>query len=206
MTITLIIARHGNTFEPDEIPTRVGKYTDLKLAKKGYEQGYKLGFKLLNDDMVPNTIFASTLVRTQDTAKAACEAMGIKADVQCLDIFDEIDYGPDENKPEDLVVGRIGQQAINDWNDYAIVPDGWCVDPDKVIDDWQKFALKLVKNGQNKIVLVVTSNGIARFAPYITGDYDDFYKKYPLKLRTGAYGILKYDDGMWHVECWDERP
>ena len=40
---TLIIARHGNTFNPGDTPTRVGKHTDMPLVEKGEAQGRALG-------------------------------------------------------------------------------------------------------------------------------------------------------------------
>lgn len=208
MTITLIIARHGNTFESDETPTRVGKNTDLKLTHKGYEQAHHLGEMLSQQWLIPDVVFTSTLLRTQETAHSICNAMDMQHDIIMLDIFDEIDYGPDENQPEDAVIARIGQNAIDAWDDHAIVPDGWLVDPDKLIQNWQNFAADLIKNNVegDLTVLVVTSNGIARFAPHLTGDFEAFREKYPLKLRTGAYGILKYEHNAWHVEAWDKRP
>jgi 2,3-bisphosphoglycerate-dependent phosphoglycerate mutase len=208
MTITLIIARHGNTFEPHETPTRIGKRTDLKLAKKGYVQGVELGKTLFKKGFKPHIVYASTLIRTRETAHAACVAMGIKADIHCLDIFDEIDYGPDENKPEAAVIARIGEQAIKKWNAQAAVPPGWRVDPEGLIRSWQDFTVDLIRQaaGQDLIVLVVTSNGVARFAPHITGDFEGFKTKYPLKLRTGAYGVFKYDADKWTAARWDERP
>ena len=40
---TLIIARHGNTFGPEDTPTRVGARTDVPLVGSGLEQGRALG-------------------------------------------------------------------------------------------------------------------------------------------------------------------
>ena len=39
---TLIIARHGNTFDKGDIPTRVGARTDLPLVEKGRAQAKAL--------------------------------------------------------------------------------------------------------------------------------------------------------------------
>lgn len=43
---TLIIARHGNTFGPDDTPTRVGARTDLPLVESGIQQARLLGTHL----------------------------------------------------------------------------------------------------------------------------------------------------------------
>ena len=54
-------------------------------------------------------------------------------------------------------------------------------------------------------VMVVTSNGIARFAPHITGDFDGFAAAHPLKISTGAVCVLSYDNGKWHVIGWNVK-
>ena len=59
-----------------------------------------------------------------------------------------------------------------------------------------KYTYQILQNYQNKTVMIVTSNGIARFAPYLTGDYAAFKEQYNIKLKTGAYGVF---------ECHDNR-
>ncbi len=43
MGVTLYIVRHGNTFEPDEPPRRIGRRTDLPLVESGRAKEDKLG-------------------------------------------------------------------------------------------------------------------------------------------------------------------
>ena len=121
--------------------------------------------------------------------------------------FDEIDYGPDENRPEVEVVARVGQAAIDAWNERAEVPLGWKVNPMDVISNWQRFADELISLEQ-RVVLVVTSNGIARFAPHLTGDFGGFLARFELKLSTGAVGILRHNqnEDNWVVDDWNVRP
>lgn len=201
---TLIIARHGNTFTPEQIPTRVGKRTDFPLVDSGRKQAEKLGNYLLEHKLVPDLVYTSKLQRTQETAKIALQATGVSRHVVALDIFDEIDYGEDENQPEDKVIARIGAQAIKDWDEHAIVPQGWVTSPDEIINNWTNFAENLKYSG--KIVLVLTSNGIARFAPLLAGTMAEFKEKHPLKLSTGALGILRFNGQKWHIEGWNIRP
>jgi probable phosphoglycerate mutase len=203
---TLIIARHGNTFEKDETPTRVGKHTDLPLTAKGLEQGAAIGRYLRDHKLIPDVVYASNLQRTQQTAEAAIKASGVSNPVFALDIFDEIDYGPDENKLEDAVIARLGAQAIIDWDEKALVPDGWIVDPAQIIQNWIDFGDQIRAHDDNETVLVVTSNGIARFAPHLTGDFDGFCATYDIKLATGALGVFEYIDCVWRVKDWGVRP
>lgn len=204
---TLIIARHGNTFGPNDTPTRVGAHTDLPLVEKGEEQARAIGRYLAENRLIPDTVYSSKLQRTYQTAKIAIKESGVANPIFQLDIFNEIDYGPDENQTEDKVIARIGAQAILDWDDNAKVPDGWKVDPLEVIQNWIGFADQISAHNDNETVLVVTSNGIARFAPHITGDYDGFLKDHNIKLSTGAIAILKHDrDSGWRVEAWNVKP
>ena len=203
---TLIIARHGNTFDKGDIVTRVGGRTDLPLVEKGREQAKAIGRYLQKNRLIPDVVYSSNLQRTYDTAQIAIQESGVTNPIFQLDIFNEIDYGPDENKPEEEVVARIGKEAIDAWDKDAIVPDGWKVDPEQLIKYWHDFADQIKAHDDNETVLVVTSNGTARFAPYITEKYEDFIKTYTLKLSTGAIGILEFSEGVWQVKAWNIRP
>ena len=198
---TLIIARHGNTFDPGDTPTRVGARTDLPLVDKGREQAKAIGKYLKENKMVPDVVYTSTLKRTIETAQIAIQETGVTNPTFALEIFNEIDYGPDENKPESDVIARIGEQAIKDWDEKAIVPNGWEFDPQQAIQNWQDFADQIRAHDDDETVLVVTSNGIARFAPYITGDFERFTAKHKIKLATGAIAILKHTPDGWIVQA-----
>ncbi len=211
----LIIARHGNTFNSGDIPTRVGARTDIPLVEKGQEQAKAIGRYLKDNDLLPDIAYSSTLKRTRETAILALKEAGISLPVYELDIFNEIDYGEDENKTEKDVISRIGKNAIEQWDNNAIVPNGWKVNPNEIIENWQNFAYQLTKTHDivtNRVMnidetaLVVTSNGIARFAPYITEDFDSFAKQYKIKLRTGSLGILAFSQGKWRVVDWNIVP
>ena len=201
----LIIARHGNTFEKGETPRRVGARTDLPLTETGCMQARALGRWLKAKALQPGLVYSSQLQRTEKTARLAMEEAGYAPQVIPLAIFNEIDYGPDENLPEDAVITRLGEQALRDWDDKALVPPGWNFNPDQCIADWQDFAAQIV-DSQTGCVLVVTSNGTARFAPHITGDFDSFRKTYPLKLSTGCAGVFEYENGRWIARGWNLKP
>ena len=198
----LIIARHGNTFEPHEIPRRVGARTDLPLVEKGREQAAALGRYLRENGMLPEAVYASQLKRAVETAELALAAAKFKLPVRQTDIFNEIDYGIDENRPEEEVKARLGEQALKDWDEKGVVPPGWEADPAALIRNWRDFAVHIVGEHPQGTVLVVTSNGVARFAPQLAA-----FDAYP-KLSTGALGILHYeDDGAgWNLEGWNIRP
>ncbi len=201
MTITLIIARHGNTFNPDQTPTRVGARTDLPLTEGGEGQALRLGHRLKSEHLIPDVVYTSTLRRTIDTARLACVAMMCPATNTSLPFLNEIDYGPDENKPEDEVKARLGDMALKRWDELGEMPHEWSPRPNIITGSWQYFLDKCQTELMGKTSLVVTSNGIARFALKCAENGD----AYPLKLSTGAYGILKFTD-KWSVTDWNIKP
>lgn len=205
MKTTLLIARHGNTFGPGDVVTRLGK-TDLPLVESGRKQGRFLGRYLVQHNVMPDVIFTSALQRTQQTADEAEAEMGIRLPRHALEIFNEIDYGPDENKPEEQVRARLGEAALKAWDEQAIAPDGWHVDPQQIMRAWQGFADGILKTYAGKTVLVVTSNGIARFAPILTGDMEGFKQRRGLKIATGALCVFCNENERWICEAWNIRP
>jgi 2,3-bisphosphoglycerate-dependent phosphoglycerate mutase len=202
---TLIIARHGNTFGPGDTPTRVGARTDLALVESGVQQARLMGTHLRAQGLLPEVVYASPLQRTQETARIVLKACGLDLRTQTLEMLREVDYGPDENQTEEVVIARIGAQALKDWDERAVVPTGWLADPARMTADWMALSQDLVKSRKN-VFLAVTSNGVARFAPHITGDFEGFRARFDLKLKTGAYGVFKYEGGRWFAESWNVRP
>tara|TARA_Y100000031_G_scaffold40119_1_gene46100 strand:+ start:712982 stop:713608 length:627 start_codon:yes stop_codon:yes gene_type:complete len=207
--LTLLIARHGNTFDKGDIPTRVGARTDLPLVEKGREQARHIANYLKENDILPDIIFTSDLRRTKEMAEIIVDELrDDEIEVRAHPMFNEIDYGPDENKTEDEVIARIGADAIAQWDKDAIVPDGWIVDPQTIIQNWRDFSEEIVKNYSGKIVMVITSNGVARFVPYLTGEFEAFSQNNAIKISTGGLCILEKhaNDATWTVKQWNIRP
>lgn len=202
----LIIARHGNTFEDNETPRRIGVATDTPLTEHGYAQSRAIGKYLKENGMVPDAIFTSMLRRTRSTGWVVMIECGIFLHVQKEVIFNEIDYGPDENRTESEVVARVGEKALKDWDENGTPPPGWDVRPQEIISNWQAFADRIVKDYAGCTILVVTSNGIARYAPYLTGDFTAFKTSHDIKLKTGALGVLVHENGKWASKGWNIRP
>lgn len=204
----LIIARHGNTFEAGQMPTRVGLKTDLPLVDKGRRQARRLGQALLEQNIIPDIGYSSSLQRTKETLSIALDEMDLGHIEQVVDpIFNEIDYGPDENKIEDDVIARVGEEALELWDAQAIPPQGWNMDVEQIKQNWLYFADMVLDDLNGKTILIVTSNGIARFAPILTGDLDGFCRDNNIKLSTGAYSIM--DEGeneSWSVTQWNIKP
>ncbi len=211
MSTRLIIARHGNTFRPGDTITRVGASTDLPLVET--QKGTAIGRYLRETGWIPSVIISSPLRRTMETARLAADAAGIDpTHIISDERFREIDYGPDENKPEDAVIARIGQAAMDAWNCDAIVPHGWEVSPVEIEQTWLALSRELESDYTNQTVLVVTSNGIARFAPVLTeGGIDAFKIRRQLahlKIGTGRLSVFEKSssDNYWQCVDWNRLP
>lgn len=214
MKTTLIVARHGNTFRKNEIPTRVGAKTDLPLVEE--HRAKSIGLYLKDNDLIPRTVYAAPLLRTMKTAELAIAEMGLQLKVLPVNDFIEIDYGPDENKTEEEVMLRLGNGNLNEgkkiidaWNKDATVPNGWNVDPKQIIKTWYDFAKNTVMRYEgNRTTLLVTSNGIIRFAAYLTGNFEKFSQEHDLKVSTGGICIFekKDNDTFWQCVAWDIKP
>lgn len=225
MSKRLIIVRHGNTFLPGQTPTRVGERTDLPLVEENRARA--VGRYLSDNNIIPDKVYAAPLKRTTETAELIIDEAKLNLDIVPVSSFNEIDYGPDENKTEHDVQYRLGldfiknenistenitekeilmygEKIIGLWNSKAIVPNGWQVDVKGIILNWQNFANSI---SEGETVLICTSNGIIRFAPYILNEsYDAFSNRHDLKVATGSISVFDFENGKWICSAWNIKP
>lgn len=199
MTTDLIIIRHGNTFEKGESPRRIGCHTDLALSKSGLNQITVLADHLKQTlQNPPIHLISSPLLRTRQSAEI------IASKLNCTIAFDErfkeIDYGVDENQPEDKVLSRIGKQALEKWDQEGIVPQGWICHPPSIQQLWVDFAKETLINRARATTIVLTSNGCARFATAI----DTQQKTQVIKLKTAHYMHFSSNNGKWTLKNFNE--
>jgi broad specificity phosphatase PhoE len=209
MARDVYIVRHGNTFDKGDTVTRVGARTDLPLSMSGRIQAETLAKHFVDADIRFASAAAGPLTRTLETAKTILAAQPAAPTLEVAEFLREIDYGPDENKAEPLVVDRIGQAALDAWEKHAVAPPGWIVDPERLKRDWVNYFQRLASSDTADPALVVTSNGIARFALLAARETSDMKDGVAddLKLKTGAYGIFHItDDGGLILRRWNIRP
>ena len=193
----IFIIRHGNTFESSAAACRIGAGTDLPLVESGRAQADRLGKWFAAQGLPIRSLHNSPLQRARETAARIGAAAGHAPD-GTLSWLNEIDHGPDEGCPEAQVLARIGAQALADWDERGIAPDGWTVDAGARIAAWKDWFAREGEGAE----LLVTSNGAARFALLALG-----LPLGSLKLRTGAFGELAVDgQGAVTLLRWDERP
>ena len=185
----IIVCRHGNTFDKGDVVTRVGGRTDLPLSTSGKAQADALA-RLFADTSF-RAAYCSSLQRTRETAAAILSARADGPDLSVLPFLTEIDYGPDENVAEDKVVARIGEDALRAWEEDSRVPDGW-----------KTLLTEAARLPEDSTILVVTSNGIARFLPDVV---DAVPVGLQPKLKTGAWGEVACNTGT-RILAWNQRP
>ena len=203
---TLLIARHGNNFNPGETITRVGAKSDLPLSKTGMAQGLALGKYLKQHNLIPQKIFTSELQRTIQMAKQVQKAIGQKIPTEALELFNEIDYGPDEGKCEEDVINRVGEEALRFWDEDSLPPMGWAVDTVGLRAAWYDLGERIARQHAGETVMVITHNGVARFASILTGDAKGLKCMDGARLSTGAFGHLVHTDPFWECLEWNIQP
>jgi probable phosphoglycerate mutase len=199
--LIVTIVRHGNTFEAGQQLRRIGARTDLPLVASGLDQADALGMKFAEEGLTFDRALAAPLQRTRSTIGRILACQPQAPVVESVDWLREIDHGPDEGRAEEEVVARIGEAALAAWDDEARPPADWSVDADARRQGWRN----LLQTRGN--VLVVTSNGAARFALLSDPTLHQQAADLPsLKLRTGAYGIIARSGDRLRLLAWDRRP
>ena len=223
---TLIVARHGNTFEKGDVILRVGARTDLPLTSEGRAQGRRLGEKLAELGFRPSAFYSAPLRRTLETATEIASAQGLNATPVVEEFLTELDYGEDDGRPEAEVARRLGKVELgNDgenatpealeaeglaslkrWDAEKRLPLGWAFlqeRVDRLGDDWRSFAAQVVERHSGETVVATTSNGIARFATALLPSGAPIPEK--LKLATGAFGVFVWNGETWRLDAWNVR-
>ena len=198
----VIICRHGNTFDKRDVVRRVGARTNLALSKSGIKQAKFLAeqFTPLKSGYNFSKAYCSPLQRTQSTCSYILSSGHTAVVPNFLNFLIEIDYGPDENKPESDVIERIGRKAIKLWDTSGTPPQGWLVKPDQIISSWKLF-LKNISD-TNDDILVVTSNGIARF---LFEAVDNIEVDIQRKLNTACFGLVEVSQGITSLKFWNKK-
>jgi len=200
MGLIVTIVRHGNTFDTGEPARRIGVRTDLPLVASGTAHAEALGAAFAAQGF--DRALVAPLQRTRATIERILAHQPRAPDIESVDWLTEIDHGPDEDQLETDVVARIGHEALALWEAEGHAPEGWHVDAERRLAGWRG----LWGSGQGRI-LIVTSNGAARFALLSDETLRSQAAALPsLKLRTGAYGMIARERGRLRLIAWDRRP
>jgi probable phosphoglycerate mutase len=197
----VVVIRHGNTFNPGEQPRRVGARTDLDLVPSGILQAKTLGTYLKQEGLIPHAVTSAALKRTLQTAQYLLHGMKLSLPITMNPLFNEIDYGPDENQTEEKVIERVGHSALQLWDEKGIPPLGWNVQPESLVQSWKTFLNRCLHQKTGQTTFIITSNGVGRFIPQALNS-----SQKEIKLKTGSFSLLVHEPEGWHISRWNERP
>lgn len=208
MTIRLILARHGNTFESGQMPIQVGAKTDPPLTAQGRTQAEDLGDYFRSKGIVPSEIYAGTLKRQIESAQIIAQALNSQNKLNLNEsTLTEIDYGAWEGLTSDEIAFRWPEEYSN-WIESGKWPEqifnGKLENHIANINQW----LDLLRNTQaaGSTVIAVSSNGLIRF-------FSDEWQRLgangqmdSLKIKTGHFCELELTPNSLRVIRWNSKP
>lgn len=206
--ISLILVRHGNTFESDQIPVQVGFKTDLQLTQQGKQQAMALADYLKTNQITPDVIYAGQLKRQQETAGIIAKAFSLPF---CFEPgLNEIDYGLWEGQSENEIKQKWSK-AYQDWLESAMWPKvifGGSLESHLAkIKTWLEH---LKREHPNQTVVGVTSNGIIRLFLYFSNlNWPKLVETRELenyKVKTGHYCKLTLSPEGLEIKDWNKHP
>ena len=199
----VVLARHGNTFEPDERPVWIGARTDLPLVAKGREQATRIGEALKAANMVPRRTMASPLKRTRQTACLALAAAGVAdPEVEIEAQLREIDYGVWEGKTSDEIRSLGGGEELRAWDQENAWPFQACW-PSSRSEYLRGMAdvLENVRRRNTEPTFIVSSNGVFKLFASSLIDGPSV-----ARMATGHLSLLRLEPEKIRVLCWDLPP
>lgn len=203
----LILARHGNTFGPDDTPVWVGANEDLPLVDKGLEQSRAIGEALRELHQLPDRILAGPLKRTRHGARLVGEICGFTGEVEIDDRLKEIDYGVWGGKSDAEISESWGESAITDWRERSIVPTGAGWSPTvETLKSNVRSVLDTVSRDRSEdmVVLILTSNGVLRyFHALLAGENASTEDA---KVKTGHLGAVRITAESRALLAWNLSP
>lgn len=200
----LLLLRHGNTFEENEIPYQIGK-TDLPLTPKGRSQIQAFAHFLKKERLQPQHIYSGALQRQTQSARIVQEAFP-EADLLKHPALDEIDYGQWE--------GCTREAIAKQWSDHYYAWQHQGVWPD-VFKTSERCHLDLLTQWLEEIshlsglIVAVSSHGILRlllhFIPDLWQTLCESHQLHRYQINTGHYCELKFDQ-HYAISSWNKAP
>jgi probable phosphoglycerate mutase len=203
----LILARHGNTFGPEDTPVWVGANEDLPLVETGLEQSRAIGRAIRDGGITLDRVIAGPLKRTRTGARLAAETCGFTTEVEIDDRLKEIDYGVWGGKPDSEIEESWGRDAIENWRERSIVPEGagWSPSPGTLRENVKAVLASVTGDlSPDTAVLIVTSNGILRyFHERLAGEEA---ASADAKVKTGHLCAVRIEPGRIDLLAWNRAP
>lgn len=203
----LYLARHGNTFAPDDKVVWVGLKNDLELVDSGKQQALNLAQYFKKNNINFSSIYSGNLKRTKNFAKIIKSEHGLDLDEKISSALDELDYGNWTGLSNTEIKERYGSEELEAWDKYSHWPTsaGWSGSEEEVTKKVLEFAADLAnKYSAEDNILVISSNGVLRYflklVPELFEEYRDSKK---LKVATGNFCLLEKKGPNWQCLEWN---
>lgn len=211
--ISLYLARHGNTFKPDEPPVFVGSQNDVPLVARGREQANQLAEYLNKNNINLHSIYCAPLKRTSEFAKIVSSHLyHSRPEPKTDNRLMEIDYGHWSGKTKEQIIAAYGEAEYLGWEERSVWPTkgGWALDEATIAQQIRSFAKEVLQKGHGENILVVSSNGVLRyFLKLIEHAFEESVVNKSFKMGTGH--LSRIDLEAFHffagkVIFWDRKP
>lgn len=203
----LLLARHGNTFNPEDKVVWAGCQQDLPLVEKGRLQAKELAQRFRELSYQPEAIYCSPLQRTQQFAQIIIEELGLSIDVIIEPRLNEIDYGAWGGLSNDEIVNIFGEEKLEAWVNKSSWPEGcgWGKSQEAIAAEAYSFLQEILKHHDHlSTVLAVSSNGRLRyFLNAIPNEFERRVEQNNFKVGTGKYCRLQHQKGSWQLLDWN---
>jgi len=206
----IICARHGNTFAPGERVVFVGAKEDVPLAPAGEEQARRLAAALREAGVKPAVVLCGPLQRTRRYADLVAAELRLAMQPVVDERLTEIDYGDWAGLTNEEISSQLDQgEDLRLWNEAGVWPAraNWGGSEAGVKSRVAAFLQVLQRELPGEAVLVVSSNGILRyFAIAAAGAEARSDARFPFKMRTGNFGIIRDTGDKYVIVSWDVTP
>jgi len=207
--ISLIIARHGNTFEAPTVPYFVGQTIDLPLTQQGQAQIHAMGAYCHALPTMPKKIYCGPLLRHQQTAQIIQHY--IHSPIEISEALNELAFGLWEGLTESQIKQRWPQQ-FQGWTEEGRWPTDCFTETAR--DNWTNLKQLLIQltnhQAEQDCVLWVTSQGKIRLLlKFVNNLWDQL-------ARNKTFPSYKVNPGnicrcQWHrtelkIQSWNEKP
>lgn len=206
----LLIARHGNTFGPNDKVVFAGATNDLPLVEKGFQQASNIANYLAEQNILPDIIFVSPLIRTIDYGKRIKEDLNLSCEIKITEALKEVDYGLWTGLSNEEIINLGFKKELDNWNNFGIFPVNceWTTKEEELKNSIISFTNALIENySQLENILLVSSNGIIRyFLTLIEGLFEKHKEEGRLKIKTGSLSSFKFSESSWELNFWNKTP
>jgi broad specificity phosphatase PhoE len=206
--VRIILARHGNTFNPGDRVCWVGSQNDLPLVEQGVIQGQALSKAL--KDIALSAIYYAPLLRTKRFAEIAAADFHKSTPLIEDQRLTELDYGAWSGLTDSEIISKFGEGVLRAWTDSSVWPEqcGWSATEESITTEVKDFVSQIISDHPDTAnVLVVSSNGRLRyFLKLIASEFEKRVKEHTFKIATGRVCLLDQVENSFRVVLWNEQP